>query len=279
MTRWTLILLSALVMLPGECLAADKSQTKRRHRADSAFGNKYRYEPNGINNIPTGPVAGGRTSFQHPNKQASLGARAPKRITDGISPFAPPAGYGGVMGGFPQTGPGFGGVGAAIDRRAYDPGTARRSPDATLPEDDAESPAAEEQFENEPLANALTEITKAWKDGDGKTLQARFAEDKKVSLFQYGKYTGETTGLDLGQQVASGAAALKTSLFRLNAPRSRGETQKFVSGVHVFTDASQVQQTAYVSYVLEQVKGRWMIVEYGWSDRAVSGHSRPQGQP
>ncbi len=160
------------------------------------------------------------------------------------------------------------------DREAPEPRRDREPREGRL------EPSSEEEGEyylapksGETLDAAVTEIRRAWMNGDFARLKARMRQNGKVRVYLKGNYRYSVEAADFGQMTRDAMSRIDTISFTLGPAKQRGEDRAFVSGKHVYYDPERQKHEVYVSYGLVREDGRWRIAEAGSSTAAISTHT------
>jgi len=125
---------------------------------------------------------------------------------------------------------------------------------------------------NESISDALDDIRKAWLNGDVNRLKARLKSDGKVRVYLKGEYKYSMDNREFAALVKDAMTRFDTIAFELDRPQSEEAGRAFVTGKHTYTDADKTKQEVYVSYGLQRVDGKWLIVEAGSSATPVTRH-------
>lgn len=124
----------------------------------------------------------------------------------------------------------------------------------------------------EALPDALDDVRKAWLNGDFERLRARFKADGAVRIFPTGKFKYSVATGDFLGAIKDAMTRIDTVAFELERPKSEEAGRAFVAGKHTFLDSEKKKQETYVSYTLQRIEGKWLIVEAGSSSSPIAKH-------
>jgi len=127
--------------------------------------------------------------------------------------------------------------------------------------------------QNETITDALDDIRKAWLNGDFARLNARFKTDGQVKIFPKGQFKFAVDSKDFTAMLKDAMTKVDTMSFEFDRPKSEATGPVLATGVHTFADADKQKQTTYVSYGLERIGGKWLIVEAGSSSTPILKHT------
>ncbi len=90
-----------------------------------------------------------------------------------------------------------------------------------------------------------------------------------VQIFFNGTYSYTTKARDYAQMTLDNFATIKTSGLDFDNPIWISPTQAFVTGRQTFTDPDGVQNTMYLSYLLQQYGTDWFVTAFGSSKQPI----------
>jgi len=125
----------------------------------------------------------------------------------------------------------------------------------------------------ETLDDAVSDIKRAWMNGDYDRFKSRIRQEGKVRVYLKGKYKYSVDAADFGQMTRDAMGRVDTISFTLDPAKRRDDTHAFVSGKHVYYDPDHQKREVYVSYGLVRENGHWRIAEAGSSSEPISDHS------
>jgi len=128
----------------------------------------------------------------------------------------------------------------------------------------------------ETLPHALTDIRRAWLNGDAARLRDRVTPDATVKIFPDGHFRSTMSGAEFTQLVRDAMAKMQTKAFDFDPVDRTGGNRVLVTGRHRFivpgNDPGQTA-TVYVSYTLARQGPLWRIVEAGSSSAPIHAHA------
>ncbi len=159
-----------------------------------------------------------------------------------------------------------------------DPASAenRRKPEAQTPDYRIGEPAPkpEKQVEasektDKALANALSDIKKAWAERDIQLLAKHIRRDARVAVYLRGKYQYSLDTTDYLDMTRDAFRSTQTMKFTLDKPQRKERGVYAITGSHTYKLKNGEERTVHVSYALEKMDGDYIITQVGTAPDAI----------
>jgi hypothetical protein len=118
------------------------------------------------------------------------------------------------------------------------------------------------------LADAISDIDRAWNDRDGRLLSRHIDRDRPLAVYMRGKYFYSLDGGDYLNITKDAFAADTTIGFTLNGVQRKSEGIYTLSGSNTYADSQGKSHTVMVSYVLEKLDDDYYLTQVGvWPEK------------
>ncbi len=180
---------------------------------------------------------------------------------------------------------GYGGYPSVYGQYGWDPGyiypsQAYYQPTYYPPDYQGAAPSASYAPESQPLApqpvcdveglnRALDDLHNAWLNGNPDPLRAHLSDQLDVQILFNGTYSYTTKARDYAQMTLDNFSNVKTVSLDFGTPCWISAAQVFVTGRQVFTDPDGVQNTMYLSFMLQQYGTDWYVTAFGSSKQPI----------
>jgi hypothetical protein len=112
----------------------------------------------------------------------------------------------------------------------------------------------------------LSDLRAAWMLRDPSYLTRYIRPESYIAIYLDGQYAYSLPAQDYIDMTRDAIRAVRTEQIRFYRIAKRGDTQLVVRGEHQYIDdATGVRRLVYIQYTLEQVDGRWYLIEAGSS--------------
>lgn len=115
------------------------------------------------------------------------------------------------------------------------------------------------------LDEALSDIRTAWTSGRIDLIERHVRDDVKIAVLLDRKYDYSIDSEDYVDMTRDAMEQMETISFFWQSVKQRTDDAYTAFGQHVYRDSTGVRNTVYVSYTLEQIRGRYIITEVGSS--------------
>jgi hypothetical protein len=118
---------------------------------------------------------------------------------------------------------------------------------------------------NTPIDNAVSDLQKAWQNGDADLLAKHVPNDAQIAVYLRGKYQYSLDAGDYLDMTRDAFRDMTTVRFDLDQVHLKQNGIYTVTGRHIYRNKNGDERTVYVSFVLEKKGDQFVITQVGTS--------------